>query len=126
MVAPVIPGLTDHELPSIISAAAQSRREFACFVPVRLPYAVGPLFEEWLTQHMPERKEKVLAAIRAIRGGKLNDSNFGSRMRGKGIFAKQLSALFHAACRKAGITNSESDTLHRRIPSARRGSTAVV
>jgi len=56
---------------------------------------------------MPERKEKVLAAIRAIRGGKLNDSNFGSRMRGKGIFAKQLSALFHAACRKAGIDKSE-------------------
>jgi DNA repair photolyase len=106
MVAPVIPGLTDHELPSIISAAAKAGAQFACFVPVRLPYAVAPLFEEWLTQHMPERKEKVLAAIRAVRGGKLNDSNFGSRMRGKGIFAKQLSALFHAACRKAGIEKS--------------------
>jgi DNA repair photolyase len=107
MVAPVIPGLTDHELPSIIAAAADAGAQFACFVPVRLPYAVGPLFEDWLTQHMPERKEKVLAAIRAIRGGKLNDSTFGSRMRGQGIFAKQLSALFHAACRKAGIDKSE-------------------
>ena len=104
MVAPVIPGLTDHELPSIIKAAAEAGARFAGFVPVRLPLAVAELFEQWLARHMPDRKEKVLAQIRAIRGGKLNDPNFGSRMRGEGIFAEQMAQMFEVACRKAGIT----------------------
>jgi DNA repair photolyase len=107
IVAPVIPGLTDHELPQIIVAAAQAGAQFAGYVPLRLPYAVAPLFEQWLAQHMPDRKERVLGAIRAMRGGKLNDPNFGSRMRGEGIFAEQLHALFVAACRKAGLTHEQ-------------------
>jgi DNA repair photolyase len=64
---------------------------------------VGPLFEQWLAQHFPDRQAKVLHRIRAIRGGKLNDPRFGSRMRGQGIFAEQIQALFALACRKAGI-----------------------
>jgi DNA repair photolyase len=103
LVAPVIPGLTDHELPSIIAAAAQAGARSAGYVTVRLPHGVGPLFEQWLTQHFPERKEKVLQRIRAIRGGKLNDPRFSSRMRGEGIFAEQIESLFALACRKAGI-----------------------
>jgi hypothetical protein len=54
-------------------------------------------------QHVPERKAKVLNRIRAIRGGRLNDPNFDSRMKGEGIFAKQITAMFSLACRKAGI-----------------------
>jgi DNA repair photolyase len=103
LMAPVIPGLTDHELPSIIAAAAQAGARSAGYVTLRLPYAVGPLFEQWLAQHFPDRKDKVLHRIRAIRGGKLNDAHFGSRMRGEGIFAEQIEALFALACRKAGI-----------------------
>jgi DNA repair photolyase len=103
LVAPVIPGLTDHELPAIIAAAAQAGASAAGYVTVRLPHGVGPLFEQWLAQHFPDRKEKVLHRIRAMRGGKLNDPQFGSRMRGRGIFAEQIQALFALACRKAGI-----------------------
>lgn len=103
MVAPVIPGLTDHELPAIVHAASEAGARFAGMVPVRLPYGVADLFEQWLERHRPERKEKVLAQIRAIRDGKLNDSDFGSRMTGQGIFAEQLAKLFAVACRRAGF-----------------------
>ncbi len=104
MVAPVIPGLTDHELPAIVKAAAEAGARFAGMVPLRLPYSVAELFQQWLERHLPDRKEKVLAQIRAIRGGKLNDSDFGSRMEGQGIFAEQIAKMFEVACRKAGIT----------------------
>jgi DNA repair photolyase len=109
LVAPVIPGLTDHELPAIIAAAAKAGARFAGYVPLRLPYAVAPLFEQWLTQHHPQKKDKVLNRIRAIRGGKLNDPRFGSRMKGEGIFAEQIAALFLLACRKAGIGGRSLD-----------------
>ena len=103
LVAPCIPGLTDHEMPSIIQAARAAGAKSAGYVPLRLPYAVAPLFEEWLGRHFPDRKEKVLNRIRAMRGGKLNDPNFGSRMRGEGIFAEQMKQMFTVACRKAGF-----------------------
>lgn len=103
MVAPVIPGLTDHELPAIVKAAADAGAKFAGMVPVRLPYAVKDLFQQWLERHLPDRKEKVLAQIRAMRGGKLNESEFGKRMEGEGIFAEQIARMFDVACRKAGI-----------------------
>ena len=103
MVAPTLPGLTDHEMPSIIAAAAQAGARFAGYVVLRLPYAVKSLFERWLEEHMPDRKAKVLNRIRAVRGGKLNDPRFKSRMRGEGIFAEQIAKLFTASCRKAGI-----------------------
>jgi DNA repair photolyase len=64
---------------------------------------VAPAFQEWLERNFPEKKEKILGRIRAIRGGKLNDPRFGSRMRGEGIFADQISQLFQVACRKADL-----------------------
>jgi DNA repair photolyase len=103
MTAPVIPGLNDHELPALLSAAAEAGATFAAYVPVRLPYAVRPLFEDWLERHYPERKEKVLGRIRSMRGGELNDPRFGSRMRGEGIFARHIAQLFSISCRRAGI-----------------------
>jgi DNA repair photolyase len=103
LVAPVIPGLTDHELPSIIAAAAQAGAQFAGYVLLRLPFGVKQLFEQWLTDHAPGRKAKALNRIRAIRGGRLNDPRFGSRMKGEGVFAQQIAALFTLACRKAGV-----------------------
>jgi DNA repair photolyase len=103
MTAPVIPGLNDHELPNLLSAAAEAGATFAAYVPVRLPYAVAPLFEDWLARHFPERKDKVLNRIRAMRGGELNDANFGSRMRGEGLFAQHIAQLFSISCRRAGM-----------------------
>jgi DNA repair photolyase len=103
LVAPVIPALNDHEMPAIIAAAVRAGAKFAGYVLLRLPFGVGPLFEQWLAQHFPARKDKVLNQIRGLRGGRLNDPNFGTRMRGEGIQADQLEALFALACRKAGL-----------------------
>lgn len=103
MTAPVIPGLTDHELPNLLSAAADAGATFAAYVPVRLPHAVAPLFEDWLSRHFPDRKAKVLNRIRSMRGGRLNDPEFGSRMRGEGVFAEHIARLFDVSCRRAGI-----------------------
>jgi DNA repair photolyase len=118
--APMIPGLTDSEAPAIALAAAKAGATFAGYVALRLPFAVKSLFEQWLEQHYPDRKEKVLNRIRAIRGGKLNDPNFTSRMRGQGIYAAQMNELFQLAKRKAGITRRwpEFSTAHFRRPPA--------
>jgi len=116
LVAPVIPGLTDHEMPAILSAAVKAGAKFAGHVVLRLPYAVAPLFADWLGRHFPDRKDKVLNRIRSIRGGKLNDAQFGSRMTGEGIFADQIHQMFKVACRKAGIEGNhlELSTAHFR------------
>ena len=103
MTAPVIPGINDHELPDLLSAAAGAGAGFAAYVPVRLPGAVRPIFEDWLGRHYPDRKDKVLNRIRSMRGGALNDPRFGSRMRGAGIIADHIAQLFFLGCRRAGI-----------------------
>ncbi len=117
--APMVPALTDSEAPAIARAAAKAGACFAGYVPLRLPYAVKELFENWLERHYPEKKTKVLNRIRAIRGGKLSDPNFNSRMRGEGIFAEQMAELFRLACKKAGISERRPHltTKHfRRLP----------
>jgi DNA repair photolyase len=104
MTAPIIPGLNDHELPAILEAATEAGARFAGYTVVRLPYAVAPLFERWLEEHFPDRKEKVLGRIRQLRGGeRLNDPRFKSRMRGEGIFAEQIRDLFIIGCKRAGM-----------------------
>jgi DNA repair photolyase len=105
MVAPVIPGLTDHEMPGILAAAAKAGAVAAGYVPLRLPYGVAPLFEEWLELHSPLQKEKILGRIRELRGGKLNDPNFKSRMRAEGPYADHMRRLFEVSCRKSGINS---------------------
>jgi len=106
MVAPIIPGLTDHEIPAIVNAAAQAGARFAGHTIIRLPYSVKDLFTQWLETHYPERKNKILNRIRTIRRGKLNDSRWHQRMRGQGVFAESTHTLFAAVCRKAGLTPS--------------------
>ena len=103
MVAPIIPGLTDHEIPAILEAAAQAGAQFAGHTIVRLPYSVSDLFTEWLDNHYPDRKNKVLNRIRSMRKGKLNDARYKSRMKGEGVFAESIHTLFAAASRKAGL-----------------------
>ncbi len=103
LMAPIIPGLTDHEIPAVLAAAAKAGAKSAGHVTLRLPHAVAPLFEQWLQTHFPDRKDKVLNRLRALRGGKLYDSKFGQRMRGEGIFADQIDQLFDVARRKVGL-----------------------
>jgi DNA repair photolyase len=104
MVAPIIPGLTDHEVPKIVEACARAGAQFAGYTIVRLPWAIAPLFEHWLDEHFPEKKQKVLERIRHIRGGtKLNDARWGTRIRGEGIFAEQIRTMFEVSCRRSGI-----------------------
>ncbi|HUB25730.1 MAG TPA: PA0069 family radical SAM protein [Tepidisphaeraceae bacterium] len=105
MMAPIIPGLTDHEIPAVLAAAAEAGAQYAGYTALRLPFAVKDLFADWLDRHFPDRKEKVLNRIRSLRGGKLNDPNFGSRMRGEGVWADQLRSVFALAKRRARLDN---------------------
>jgi DNA repair photolyase len=106
LVAPVIPGLTDHEIPAILKACRNAGASAAGYVPLRLPYGVAPLFEEWLTLHAPLQKDKILGRVRDIRSGRLNDPNFGTRLRGQGKYADHLDTLFEVSCRKEGLNAS--------------------
>ncbi len=108
-VAPVIPAITDHEIPEILKAAAKAGATSAHYTMLRLPHAVAPLFETWLGHHFPERKNKVLARVKEMRGGKLYDSQFGSRMRGVGTYACQIETLFRVSRNRAGLSSSGAE-----------------
>jgi DNA repair photolyase len=104
MVAPIIPGLTDHEVPKILQACAEAGAQFAGYTVVRLPWAVAPLFERWLEEHFPDRKEKVLGRLRDIRGnGRINGTKWHARITGEGFFAEQISNIFEVSCRRVGM-----------------------
>jgi DNA repair photolyase len=103
MVAPIIPGLTDHEVPKILDACAKVGAQFAAYTIVRLPWAVAPLFEHWLEEHFPDRKGKVLGRIRHLRGNRLNNSQWHTRMTGEDIFAEQIASMFAISCRRNRI-----------------------
>ncbi len=118
LVAPVVPGLTDHELPRILEAAASAGATHAGFVLLRLPHATKEIFEDWLERHFPLRKEKVLSRLRALRGGQLYDARFGVRQRGIGVFAEQIAQLFEMGVRRAGMNGERMrlSTQHFRRP----------
>lgn len=103
MVAPVIPGLNDHEIPAILEAAAKAGAQAAGYTMIRLPMTVAPLFEDWLGRHHPDAKEKVLGRIRSIRRGKLNSSQFSDRMSGEGPIAEMIGRVFHNSCRRLDL-----------------------
>jgi DNA repair photolyase len=106
MVAPIIPGLTDHEVPAILEAAAASGAFTVGRNVVRLPHGVKDLFAAWLDTHAPDRKAKVLNRVRAMRDGKLNESTFGARMVGDGPFADSIHQMFDLHRRRLGLTRS--------------------
>ena len=117
-VAPVIPGLTDHEIPRIVEAAAKAGASFAGMVVLRLPHGVKEIFSEWLDAHAPERKNRVLNRLREMRGGKLYDGRFAVRGRGEGLYAAQLRDVFELATRRAGLAHRGPvpSTAHFRVP----------
>ena len=104
-IAPVVPAITDHEIEHIVARAAEAGARGAFFLPVRLPHEVAPLFRAWLETHFPDRAAKVMATIQSLRGGKDNDPQFFTRMRGQGPWAELLRTRFQIGCRRAGLAN---------------------
>jgi DNA repair photolyase len=103
MFAPVIPGLNDHEMPQLLAAAAEAGAKSAGYVLLRLPWAVAPLWEEWLERHRPGFRDKIMSRIRDARGGKRYDARWGKRQTGEGVWAEQIASMFEIASRKAGL-----------------------
>jgi DNA repair photolyase len=102
-VSPLIPAITDHETEAILEAAANAGAMRASFIPVRLPHEVAPLFRAWLHEHYPERADKVMSIINQLRGGRDNDPEFGSRMRGSGPWYDLMRTRFVIACKRFGL-----------------------
>jgi DNA repair photolyase len=99
-VAPVIPHITEPELEAVLTAAIEAGASSAGYTVLRLPWEVNPLFQQWLETHFPLRAKKVMNCLRDLRGGKENDPNFGSRMRGQGIYADLIRQRFKKTLRK--------------------------
>jgi DNA repair photolyase len=109
MIAPVIPGLTDQELPAILAAAKEAGAQNAGFVMVRLPWAVAPIFQAWLAEHRPLALPRIESLIRDMRGGQLYDASFGNRMRGHGAYAAGIAQTFDIFTRKLGLDQPSPD-----------------
>ena len=103
LVAPVIPGLTEHEIPAILEQAARAGALDASYILLRLPHGVRELFAAWLQRHFPERARRVLNRVREVRSGKLNDPRFATRMGGEGVYAEQIQGLFRATRERLGL-----------------------
>ena len=100
MTAPIIPGLNDHEIPSIIEAVAENGACWSSYTVVRLNGAIAGIFEDWINHHFPDRAAKVLNQIKECHGGHVNDSRYGLRMSGEGHFAENIRQLHQLACKK--------------------------
>lgn len=111
MVAPVIPGLTDHEMESILAAGAERGACSAAWILLRLPHEVSGLFEQWLLHHAPGRHDHVLSLLRQAHGGKLYDSGFGRRMTGNGPLSTLLDGRFRLAVGRLGLDRGPSRAL---------------
>ncbi len=103
LTAPMIPGVNDAELETILERAAAAGASSAGYVLLRLPLEIKQLFEEWLQRHMPDRAARVLSLIRQTRGGALYDSRFGTRQKGTGVYADMLAQRFAVATRRLGL-----------------------
>ena len=102
-VSPVIPFLNEPELERILQAAREAGASSAFSIVLRLPWEVNPLFQQWLQQHVPDRAARIMARVRDMRGGKDNDSRFGTRMTGQGAWAELLRQRFQKACARFGL-----------------------
>src|SRR3954470_3163098 len=118
MVAPVIPGLTDHEMPAILEASADAGAKRAGYVLLRLPFAVKDVFTQWLDDHEPTKKARILDRLRQLSGGKLYRHDWGKRMTGDGIMADQLRQVFDVNARRFGLDREHTNlsTAHFRRP----------
>ena len=104
MLAPVIPGLNDHEILAILEAAAEAGARFVGYTTLRLPGNVAPVFEDWLANHVSEEKaSSIMERVRSVRGGKLNSSGFGDRFKGHGPLADNIRTMIRAGIKKHGL-----------------------
>ena len=127
MLAPVVPGLTDHEVEALIEAAADAGATGMAWIMLRLPMEVAPLFEEWLEAANPGRAAKVLARMREMHGGELYHAEFNKRMRGEGIYAEMIAKRVEKARVRFGL-NEEMPKLRCdlfEVPLARDGQLAL-
>ncbi len=117
-IAPAIPGLNDHEIPSILKAASEAGARSASLVAVRLPHSVKEIFSDWLTTHRPDAKTKILNHIRSLRGGELYKADFGDRMKGSGVYAENMQRIFKIFSDKYNLNNDypELSTSHFKRP----------
>ena len=120
-IAPIIPGLNDKEIPSIIEVSAKAGANFAGRTMLRLPYSVKELFLNWINENMPERAGKIVNQIMQIRNGKLNESEFGKRFTGEGELANTINNLFNLSCAKHGLNRSRPQLILNNFR-AQRGS----
>lgn len=126
--APVIPGMTEHELPELLAQAASRGARSASYQVVRLAHGLADLFEQWLRDHYPDRFDRVMNRVRAIRGGQRNDPRFGIRMRGEGVFADEIEGMFKVARHRAGLgggalgdwVHPGRNVAHFRVPGRRQ------
>ncbi len=118
-VAPIVPAITDHEIEAILAAAADAGAVGAFARPVRLPHEVAPLFRGWLDAHYPDRAEHVISLIRGMRGGRDNDPDFGTRMKGVGPYAALLHRRVALAKARLGLDRPRAPlrTDRFRVPS---------
>lgn len=126
LTAPLIPGLNDHEVPALLTAAKGAGAVTAHYTVVRLPLSVEPVFSDWLSHHVPMQKEKILGRVREFRDGALYRSDFGERMSGTGAAASQLRSFYEVSARRAGFSPPEEalsigarslSAAHFRVPS---------
>ena len=121
MVAPVVPGLNDHEIERILDSAANAGAREAGYVILRLPLEVSPIFKDWLLRHYPDRYRHVMSLVRSMRDGKDYDAEWGKRMKGSGPYAWQIGRRFEIAAKKLGLNVERRVAAHRPVQGNRKG-----
>ncbi|MBT2185752.1 PA0069 family radical SAM protein [Sphingobium nicotianae] len=112
-ISPIIPAINDMEIEALVEATVEAGARSVSNIPVRLPFEVAPLFREWLAEHFPDRADKVMHQIQSIRGGRDNDPDFGTRMRGQGPYADLIRLRFDKARARHGIHNDGRISLRK-------------
>ena len=108
-IAPIVPGLTDHEIEALLKTAADAGADYATFISLRLPMEVSPLFQDWLAREYPDRAARVMARVREMHGGKEYDATWHQRMRGTGIYANMIARRFEMARKRLGLDQPVKD-----------------
>ncbi|MDE2441294.1 MAG: PA0069 family radical SAM protein [Betaproteobacteria bacterium] len=125
LIAPLIPGINDHELEKLLAASKEQGASSARYTVLRLPHEVAPLFRDWLAWHVPEKATRVMSVLYDLRGQRANDPNFGSRMTGLGHFAELLRQRFVLCCRRLGLSLDWPKLDTTRFVAPRAGDTSV-
>lgn len=126
LVAPVIPALNDSELETILQRAAAAGAQSAGYILLRLPGEVSALFQEWLGEQYPLKAAHVMSLVRATRGGRDNDPNFGARMRGQGEYARLIHQRFNIAVKRLGLNRGLPKVDATRFRPARGAQTSLL